>query len=217
MIRFKSRWQGGLLVCGALLMSACQAAGTDSGEEIELARVESDGADTGDLPERELALARETASRLAQDLSQLVFSTMENEGAVATVRVCSEVAQQRTADHARDGIYVRRISDRLRNPLNAPDATEARELERMRVLDAQESLPTEIIRFVEQGESRSLHLLRPIRIQQPCLACHGATESMDPEVRQLLSERYPDDRATGYRAGQLRGAVSVRVPVQSAP
>jgi hypothetical protein len=42
-----------------------------------------------------------------------------------------------------------------------------------------------------------------------CLACHGQVSSLDPAVRAVLAERYPADRATGYRAGDLRGAVSV--------
>jgi hypothetical protein len=34
---------------------------------------------------------------------------------------------------------------------------------------------------------------------------------MAPDVRSLLAERYPEDRATGYAAGDFRGMVSVRV------
>lgn len=32
-------------------------------------------------------------------------------------------------------------------------------------------------------------------------------------VTAALRERYPADRATGYRVGDLRGAFSVRVPL----
>jgi hypothetical protein len=204
-----------VVVCCIVLPAGCGRAEPDAaGPEAELVRVEAADADLSELPPAELAQARETATALAQGLSQLVFSTMENEGPAATVRVCSEVAQERTAAHAVDGIYVRRISDRLRSPRNAADGAEARELERMHELDAEGRLPPEIIRLVQQGDSRSLHLLRPIRIQQPCLACHGSAESIDPEVRRILAERYPDDQATGYSVGDLRGAVSVRVPVK---
>jgi hypothetical protein len=168
------------------------------------------------LPRAELARARETATALATNLAQLVFSTLEAEGPVATVQVCSEIAQERTADFAAEGVYVRRISDRLRNPLNAPDADEAREIERMHALDAEGRLPPEILRVIERNGARQLHLLRPIRIQQPCLACHGAADQLDPEVQRIIADRYPEDRATGYSIGQLRGAVSVRVDVDEA-
>jgi hypothetical protein len=203
-----------VITCCLVLAAGCTRAAPDAAvQETELVRVETVDGNVTELPQAELAQARETATALAQGLSQLVFSTMENEGPVATVRVCSEVAQERTAAHAADGVYVRRISDRLRNPMNAPDDSEARELERMHELEAEGRLPPEIIRLVQQGDRRSLQLLRPIRIQQPCLACHGAADAIDPEVRRILAERYPGDQAVGYSVGDLRGAVSVRVRV----
>jgi hypothetical protein len=180
---------------------------------VELHRVDAPDADTTALPQAELARARETATALATNLAQLVFSTLEAEGPVATVQVCSEIAQERTAEFAAEGVYVRRISDRLRNPLNAPDADEAREIERMHALESEGRLPAEILRVIERNGTRQLHLLRPIRIQQPCLACHGAADQLDPDVQRIIAERYPEDRATGYSVGQLRGAVSVRVDV----
>ena len=140
-------------------------------------------------------------------------TTLQSEGPAATVRVCSDIAQERTAAFATDGVYVRRVSERLRNPRNAPDAAEAIELQRLQVLTAEGRLPPEVVRIVRTGEERSLHLLRPIRIQPPCLTCHGQEESIPPDVRQILAERYPDDRAVGYETGDLRGAISVRVPL----
>jgi hypothetical protein len=215
MSRMRSRGPRSVLPCCMLLAAACGAPEPEpAGEQVELIRVESARADTFDLPQHELAVARATATALAQDLAGLVFSTLEAEGPVATIRVCSEVAEQRTAAHAADGVYVRRISDRLRSPLNAADADEARELARMHVLDADGRLPPEIIRVVQRGDDRSLQLLRPIRIQPPCLTCHGDPDAIAPDVRRILAERYPDDQATGYAVGDLRGAVSVRVRVR---
>jgi hypothetical protein len=182
-------------------------------EEVEELRAEGPGPDTLALPRAELEQARRTATALGQDLAGLVFATMQAEGPAAAVRVCSEVAQERTAAHAAEGVYVRRVSDRLRNPHNRPDDAEERELERMRTLDAAGELPPEIVRVVRRGAERSLHLLRPIRVQPGCLACHGDAGDIAPEVRQILADRYPEDRAVGYAAGDLRGAISVRVPV----
>jgi hypothetical protein len=202
------------VLLGAGLSSGCGTTVRESAAEVEVMRVEGAVPDTVRLPRAELERARQTASALGQDLAGLVFSTLEREGAEAAVRVCSDVAQERTAAHGTGELYVRRISDRLRNPLNEPDATERREFERMQELAAQGDLPSEIVRVVDHGSERSLHLLRPIRIQQPCLACHGEPEAIAPEVRRILAERYPEDRAVGYTAGQLRGAISVRVPVR---
>ena len=48
---------------------------------------------------------------------------------------------------------------------------------------------------------------RPIYIANPaCLNCHGqkGTDIMDGTVTKI-AELYPDDRATGYNLGELRG------------
>lgn len=41
--------------------------------------------------------------------------------------------------------------------------------------------------------------------------CHGPGNSIPDTVRAMLAARYPDDRATGYAVGDLRGAISVQV------
>jgi len=185
-----------------------------AGQEEQLARYEGGEIDGADLPSVALATARRTADELTGDLGGMVMTALRERGPVAAVEICSGVAQERTAAHATVGVYVRRVTDRLRNPLNAPDAGEAMELERMARLHVDGSLPEEIVRIVRSGEGDALHYLRPILIAPPCLTCHGTPEEIDPEVRAILGERYPADAATGYRVGDLRGAVSVRVDLR---
>lgn len=43
--------------------------------------------------------------------------------------------------------------------------------------------------------------------EQPCAACHGT--SIAPEVKDKLAELYPTDKATGFKPGELRGAILV--------
>ena len=45
---------------------------------------------------------------------------------------------------------------------------------------------------------------------QLCVTCHG--ESLAPDVQERLAERYPTDRATGYRVGDLRGVFWAELP-----
>jgi hypothetical protein len=182
-------------------------------DQTQLARYEGAQIDGADLPPGGLARARQTADDLTTELAGLVFSTLEEQGAVAAVEVCSGVAQDRTAAHASEGVRVRRVSDRLRNPLNAPDDAEARELAHLADRHAEGLPPEEIVRFVREGNRSWLHYMRPIVLAPACLTCHGPVEAIDPEVRALLRQRYPEDRATGYSAGDLRGAVSVRLEI----
>jgi hypothetical protein len=46
---------------------------------------------------------------------------------------------------------------------------------------------------------------------KPCLACHGA--KISPEVAAKLDDIYPEDKARGYGAGDIRGAFTIRQPM----
>ncbi|MDZ4097730.1 MAG: DUF3365 domain-containing protein [Methylophilaceae bacterium] len=58
------------------------------------------------------------------------------------------------------------------------------------------------------------HYMRAIPTQPQCLQCHGSLEQIAPNVRALLSAEYPADRATGYSAGDIRGAISIKHKIQ---
>jgi hypothetical protein len=130
------------------------------------------------------------------------------------LNVCADVAQEITAKVRREqGIEIGRTSLRLRNPANAPDDFERAWLE----------ANAERTEFDSAGEvewvagddgALELRYIKPILLGPACLQCHGRPEDIDEPTRELLTERYPQDQATGYRAGQLRGIVSVRVPVK---
>ena len=47
----------------------------------------------------------------------------------------------------------------------------------------------------------------PIVIQNPmCLLCHGEPgNTMESETFEFIRSRYPEDMATGYQLGDLRG------------
>lgn len=42
-----------------------------------------------------------------------------------------------------------------------------------------------------------------------------APDKLGPGVADSLKELYPHDQATGYTVGDLRGAVSVKIPIES--
>gem|GEM_PF-6275268 len=70
------------------------------------------------------------------------------------------------------------------------------------------------------GRGRVFSYSREIRAEAACLACHGTGDRLSPEARELLEDRYPRDRAVGFREGEVMGAVSIRVglgPARKAP
>jgi hypothetical protein len=189
-----------LLVLG-LFLTACGS--PDAPSPTPVAPVEP--------PTEALDQAKAAASALGGELMKTLLRELSEGGPVQAVRVCAEVAPSIAAKHSRDGIQVGRVSSRLRNPANAPDAWEERQLNTLASLKSQGDMPEEVAEVVEEDGQRRLRYLRPISVMPPCLKCHGDRAKIDPQVVELLEERYPDDQATGYSVGDLRGAISVSV------
>lgn len=161
-----------------------------------------------------IRLARAVADSLGDELMGLLAAALERGGPALAIHFCADSAQVRTLRHWKNGIYVRRVSDRIRNVDDTPDALERRLLEQLAEAHQAGTLPGELAEVIRAPDGTyELQYLRPILVQPRCLACHGDPAAFAPEVRAVLARRYPEDRATGYDVGDLRGAVSVRVPI----
>jgi len=158
--------------------------------------------------------AGEAAARLTEALMTRLTKALGEGGPERAVSVCADVAQDVTVGAAGgSGATVRRTALRLRNPVNAPD-----DFERAALLAwSQPGAAREpITKVLEVPGGRELRLLKPIVLQPLCVTCHGPLEEIPAPVRAAIAARYPEDKATSFQAGDLRGAVSVRVPIEGA-
>ena len=154
---------------------------------------------------RERAAA--AAAGLGEVLKQLLSEELKRGGFEGAVKSCSESAQLVTEEYAREkGMEIRRVSLKYRNRKDQPDEWESA---RLREWAAAGVPPSEVFETVTENGKRYLRYLKPITMQAMCLSCHGAPDKIPAEVAALLNERYPRDKATGYKAGDLRGAFSV--------
>lgn len=106
------------------------------------------------------------------------------------------------------GYQLRQISSKYRNPENKPDEFEERALNEFE----KDSNLTEYKGVDKLNDQKVLRYLIPLYVEEACLKCHSAKESL-PE---FIQEDYPEDMATGYTSGDLRGALSVAVPIDKA-
>jgi hypothetical protein len=154
---------------------------------------------------------------LIEDLGAELMREMQAGGPVAASGVCSEAAPRIAGKLSREhGWRVTRVGTRVRNPLlGMPDAWEQEVLERFRALaDAGEAVGgIEHAEIVVEPAGRYFRYMRAIDVRQPCLVCHGPEAGIPDDVRAMLAERYPFDEARNYRAGELRGAVSIKRPL----
>jgi Protein of unknown function (DUF3365) len=105
-----------------------------------------------------------------------------------------------------EGIAAGRTSDRLRNPTNAPRPWAAA------LVKANAGRQTREVDGFAVDLGSKVGVLRPIALQPMCLGCHGPVDRISAEVRQMLADRYPQDRATGFTNGEIRGWYWVEMP-----
>jgi hypothetical protein len=125
--------------------------------------------------------------------------------------VCSEKASEIGAEFSRrTGWSIKRVSSKARNPLDMPDAYEQATLSQFEADIAGGKEDPSRYEVVTEGGVRYARFMKAIRAEPVCLACHGGSE-VAPNVERRLSELYPFDTARGYKLGDLRGALSIRV------
>jgi hypothetical protein len=155
----------------------------------------------GKPPDDAAALAR--AQSFQQALKQELMAAMAEGGPVRAVAVCSERAPALAQAASTDGYRLRRVGTKTRSITNSPSKADGDALDR---LLADGTAP--FVRLEGDGDAGWRHYV-PLRIDAPCLMCHGPKAGMSSELQQALAARYPKDEAFDYALGDLRGAIVV--------
>jgi hypothetical protein len=164
-----------------------------------------------------LAEARVAARELSEKIRGLLMHELAGGGFEGAVAVCAAKAPAETAEYRRTfGNPIRRVSLRPRNPANEPDAWERAGLLSFDRLAALERPGAERWEVVRDDGRETLRYMKPLVANAMCLTCHGDRAKIPPAVLAVVAKQYPQDRATGYAAGDVRGAVSVEVPIAPA-
>jgi len=170
-----------------------------------------------EIREDQIVGMRTTAMEFMKDLKGVLISQIQTNGVLKAVSVCSDTAQVLTNNFGiQKGVYIRRVSFKNRNGNNSPDDFEKKVLSKFEMLHQTKELhsETEHTEIVQEGEFKYLRYLKPILVQAECLNCHGSENDILPEVKQLIAQEYPNDKAVGYLIGDLRGAVSLKRVVE---
>jgi hypothetical protein len=159
----------------------------------------------GEHDSETLMEARALADEFIATLKPQLKSALQSDGPAGAIAICADVAPQ-IADSLSQtsGWMVKRVSLKARNASRAiPDSWETEQLQRFDTLTNEAHSPIEHAETI--GDS--FRYLRAQRVEPVCLVCHG--EQLSPDVVEALDAYYPDDTATGYQLGQVRGAISL--------
>ena len=175
------------------------------------------GALAGDEIEQREQASREAAAQLLKQLGGALKKEMSDGGPGAAISVCRDLAPQISGTISRaNGWRMTRVSNRVRNPLlGMPDAWELNALSEFekRAGQGESYQHMEAGEVVEEGGARYYRFIKAIAVKPVCLVCHGSKDTIPAGVKAKLASDYPADRATGYQAGELRGAVSIKQPM----
>ena len=185
-----------LMILGSTLFAGCQPTSKDAAKSIQVA---SDGSTTiveGSTPSEEekmkLVAAKEA---LFAKLSGRLMEAMSTGGPASAIDICQKEAPAIALDVAKSSnVKIGRVGVRLRNVNNQPPNWAKK------LVANKTDTPT----FVKLSDQHAAALI-PIKLQAQCLICHGSSDTIAPDVQEKLAKLYPQDKATGFSEGELRG------------
>ncbi len=155
------------------------------------------------LSEEEIAsfliLGDSMATEAQTVLMKNVAAAIQKGGTDYAVEFCNTRAIPLTdsiAGHLDVGIQ--RLSDKNRNPDNV--------IQTPMDSKAWQKIQSEKMHVLEQDDKGEVFYYKPISIAMPtCLNCHGGNNDITESTREIIAQKYPNDKAIGYKLGDLRG------------
>lgn len=152
------------------------------------------------------AEAKQQVMGFAKALKGALQQGVKQGGIENAIDVCNIQAPQVAAAHSQGDWRVRRTSLKLRNPENQPDAWELSVLQSFEQRLAAGEPASQLVAATQDGGE--FRFMKAIPTGKLCLSCHGS--NLAPRVSRKLDTLYPQDQARGFKAGDIRGAFSLR-------
>lgn len=211
-----------VMVSLATLLAAC---GEKAAEAPKAEAPKAEAAAQTAAPAEQAAPAAQTAPAAAPDKAALaeeakavvqalggklkgeLEAAMKAGGPVEALNVCKDKAPEiAKAVSAEKGVQVSRVSLKNRNPqMGAANEWQTKVLNDFEAKKAAGEDPATIA-YAEVVDNE-FRFMKAIPTGEVCLKCHGT--ELSPAVTAKLTELYPQDKATGFKEGDLRGAFVV--------
>ncbi|WP_294537262.1 DUF3365 domain-containing protein [uncultured Rhodoblastus sp.] len=155
------------------------------------------------------------AAELIQDyagkLKAALGAAMQSQGPEGALEVCNKQAPAIAAEVSQgSGWSVGRTSLKPRNTASAPDAYERNIMEAFDARIAKGEKVGDLVsaEVVEGDGAKTFRFIKAIPTGEMCMTCHG--ETVDPGLKQKILALYPDDQATGFKEGDMRGVFTLK-------
>jgi len=139
-------------------------------------------------------------------MAKLTFEIQEN-GLPGAIDYCSVHAIPITDSISKnEQVKISRVSHKARNPLNVADK---REIEMIEQYILQQNEGKQLVPQVVTGNGQKTFYSTVVLSSPVCLSCHGEYNSIDENVRKVINERYPDDKAVNFSLNEIRGMFKI--------
>ena len=196
------RWTVVLVVFGLIVTGCAKPAEEPVEEEVVVAWEKVLPGLMTDTQKAQQELVATAVNALAAEMMAELTAALDAGDPSAGIAVCKEKAPGVAANVKETyGVNVGRTSHKLRNAANvAPEWADPY------IAELAED-PTYLA-----GPNGELGALLPIKLKAECQMCHGPAEEIDESIMAAITEGYPDDQATGFVEGDLRGWFWVEAP-----
>lgn len=152
--------------------------------------------------------AKKLTQAFATELKTTLMAAVAKGGLTAGVEVCKDKAPEIEAKYSTHGWQIGRTSLKTRNSQNTPTIDEIAILQDFakRLASGESEKTVSYSDF--NAQNGEYQFMKAIPTGQVCLACHG--ENISDELKAKIKAHYPQDSATGFKLGELRGAFKVK-------
>lgn len=162
--------------------------------------------------EKELTnIAMNSIKTVAGTLQNTLETKIKDTGFASAAQFCSlniKSLAQELSQQLPQGVTIRRITDRPRNPKNEATPKELSVLNELRSKINAGEHRTIIIKEKAQNHYQ---VYKPILVKGKCLNCHGIKPVINQEAYKVIAKHYPNDMAIDYSPGDFRGAFLVDI------
>jgi len=156
-----------------------------------------------------ISKGKEITQKSFKLLSENLMTQMKQGGPKQAIPFCDLQAIPLTESIAtKENVQIKRVSKLFRNKANNPNTEELGVINdyETALMNGEKLAPVLLSQF--QGEP---HFYAPIIINKKCLGCHGVVgKQVSKPTDSLIKTLYPNDLATGYKVGDLRGIWSIQ-------
>jgi hypothetical protein len=154
--------------------------------------------------------SRAAIKALGGELKSTLQTSMKASGPTESISVCNTIAPEISKKISEEkGMSVARTSLKYRNPNNKPDEWEKSVLLQFEQRKTQGEAVTTLdySELTEHEGKKVFRYMKAIPTDEVCLNCHGS--NITQPVASKINSLYPEDKATGFKKGDIRGAFTV--------